>query len=92
MRPAAPQAVQYRDDPVLDLAADQPHASPGAGGDVPLGDGNQSQSVQAEQDTAIERARLGYRPRGFLHLFIHTTNKTARPLHAKIGRADIRRD
>ena len=54
---------------------------------MPPGDGNQSQSVQAEQDTAIEHARLGYKPRGFLLFFIHTTNKTARPLHAKIGRA-----
>ncbi|WP_205832124.1 hypothetical protein, partial [Bifidobacterium moraviense] len=42
---------------------------------------------QAEQDPAVERARLVDKPRGFLHFFNHTPNETARPLHTKIGRA-----
>ncbi|WP_205832039.1 hypothetical protein, partial [Bifidobacterium moraviense] len=41
----------------------------------------------AEQDPAVERARLVDKPRGFLHFFNHTPNETARPLHTKIGRA-----
>ncbi|WP_206430968.1 hypothetical protein, partial [Bifidobacterium samirii] len=42
---------------------------------------------QAEQDPAVERARLNTKPRGFIHFFNHTPNQTARPLHTKMRRA-----
>ena len=71
----------------LRLAAYLPHAPASAHGQVPLHQGTQPQSVQAEQHPSVERARLNAKPHGILHFFFHTTNETARPLHTKIGRA-----
>lgn len=64
-----------------------PHAPASAHGQVPLHQGAQPQSVQAEQHPSVERAKLNAKPHGILHFFFHTTNETARPLHTKIGRA-----
>ena len=64
-----------------------PHAPASAHGQVPLHQGTQLQSVQAEQHPSVERAKLNAKPHGILHFFFHTTNETARPLHTKIGRA-----
>lgn len=64
-----------------------PHAPASAHGQVPLHQGTQPQSVQAEQHPSVERAKLNAKPHGILHFFFHTTNETARPLHTKIGRA-----
>lgn len=71
----------------LRLAAYLPHAPASAHGQVPLHQGTQPQSVQAEQHPSVERAKLNAKPHGILHFFFHTTNETARPLHTKIGRA-----
>ena len=68
-------------------AAYLPHAPASAHGQVPLHQGTQPQSVQAEQHPSVERAKLNVKPHGILHFFFHTTNETARPLHTKIGRA-----
>lgn len=70
----------------LRLAAYLPHAPASAHGQVPLHQGAQPQSVQAEQHPSVERAKLNAKPHGILHFFFHTTNETARPLHTKIGR------
>lgn len=64
-----------------------PHATASAHGQVPLHQGAQPQSVQAEQHPSVERAKLNAKPHGIFHFFFHTTNETARPLHTKIGRA-----
>lgn len=64
-----------------------PHAPASAHGQVPLHQGAQPQSVQAEQHPSVERAKLNAEPHGIFHFFFHTTNETARPLHTKIGRA-----
>lgn len=71
----------------LRLAAYLPHAPASAHGQVPLHQGAQPQSVQAEQHPSVERAKLNAEPHGIFHFFFHTTNETARPLHTKIGRA-----
>lgn len=63
-----------------------PHAPASAHGQVPLHQGTQPQSVQAEQHPSVERAKLSVKSHGILHFF-HTTNETARLLHTKIGRA-----
>ena len=68
-------------------AAYLPHAPASAHGQVPLHQGTQPQSVQAEQHPSVERAKLNVKPHGILHFSFHTTNETARPLHTKIGRA-----
>lgn len=69
------------------IAADQPHAGTRARRDVALRDRVQPEPVQTEQHPAVERARLGTKPRGFLRFFDHTPNKTARLIHTQMRRA-----
>ena len=72
------------------IAADQPHAGTRARRDVALRDRVQPEPVQTEQHPAVERARLGTEPRGFLRFFDHTPNKNARPIHTQMRRASKR--